>query len=80
MGALPQAPGMLAVGLNGTGYYIHWGFIQLSLANLIVIALMVVAFIAALFLPFPGHGSHASGAGGAGRAAHATSPSQEERS
>ncbi len=46
---------MLAVGLNGTGYYIHWGFIQLSLANLIVIALMVVVFVLALLIPFPGH-------------------------
>jgi len=46
---------MLAVGLNGTGYYVHWGFIQLSLANLVVIALMVVVFALALFVPFPGH-------------------------
>ena len=50
-----QAPGMLAVGLNGTGYYIHWGFIQLSLANLLVIVLMAIVFFLALFLPFPGH-------------------------
>ncbi len=48
-------PNMLAVGLNGTGYYIHWGFIQLSLANLIVIILMVVVFVLALLIPFPGH-------------------------
>ncbi len=46
---------LLAVGLNGTGYYIHWGFIQLSLANLIVIALMVVFFVLALVVRFPGH-------------------------
>ena len=46
---------LLAVGLNGTGYYIHWGFIQMSLANLIVIALMIVVFTAALVIPFPGH-------------------------
>jgi hypothetical protein len=45
---------VLAVGLNGTGYYIHWGFVQLSLANLVVIALMVVVFVAALVVPFPG--------------------------
>ena len=56
MGALYGA-GMLAVGLDGTGYYIHWGFIQLSLANLIVIILMVVVFVLALFVPFPGHRS-----------------------
>lgn len=57
MGEFGVVPGLLAVGLNGTGYYIHWGFIQLSLANLIVIALMVVVFVLALVLPFPGHRS-----------------------
>lgn len=45
---------IIGVGLNGPGYYIHWGFVQLSLANLVVIALMVVVFILALVLPFPG--------------------------
>ena len=45
---------LLGVGLNGPGYYIHWGFFQMSLANLIVIALMIVVFVAALALPFPG--------------------------
>ncbi len=50
-----SASGILAVGLNGNGYYIHWGFIQLSLANLIVIALMVVVFGLALIIPFPRH-------------------------
>ncbi|HUJ67726.1 MAG TPA: hypothetical protein VLX59_19435 [Acidimicrobiales bacterium] len=44
----------LAVDLNSPGYYIHWGFIQISLANLIVISLMVVVFVVALFAPFPG--------------------------
>jgi len=31
----------------------HWGVIQLSVANLVVIAAMVVVFVAALLLPFP---------------------------
>jgi hypothetical protein len=46
---------ILGMGLNGPGYYIHWGFAQLSLANLVVIALMVLVFILALVVPFPGH-------------------------
>ena len=46
--------GLLAVNLNSPGYYIHWGFIQLSLANFIVILLMIVVFVVALFAPFPG--------------------------
>ena len=41
-------------GLNGTGSYVHWGFVQLSVANLVVIGLMVIVFILALTLPFPG--------------------------
>jgi hypothetical protein len=53
MGIIQFAPRVLAVGLNGTGYYIHWGFFQISLANLIVIVLMIVVFILALLLPFP---------------------------
>lgn len=53
MGIVQNAPRLLAVGLNGTGYYIHWGFVQISLANLIVIILMIVVFVLALLLPFP---------------------------
>jgi hypothetical protein len=41
------------IDLNKRPYYIHWGVIQLSLANLIVIALMVVVFVAAILIPFP---------------------------
>ena len=41
------------VNLNGSGNYIHWGFIQISVANLIVIGLMVVVFVLAILLPFP---------------------------
>ena len=38
------------------GARVDWGFIQLSLANVIVIALMLVVFALALVLPFPGGG------------------------
>ena len=41
------------VNLNGNGTYIHWGFIQLSLANFVVIVLMIVVFVLAIVLPFP---------------------------
>lgn len=36
----------------------EWGFIQLSVPNLIVIGLMIVVFVLALVVPFPGHGEH----------------------
>jgi hypothetical protein len=41
------------VNLNGNGHYIHWGFIQMSVANFVVILLMVAVFILAILLPFP---------------------------
>jgi hypothetical protein len=41
------------VNLNGQGDYIHWGFIQISVANFVVIVAMVVVFVLAILLPFP---------------------------
>jgi hypothetical protein len=40
--------------LNTLGHYIHWHWIDISVANFIVICLMIVTFIVALFAPFPG--------------------------
>jgi hypothetical protein len=39
--------------MNHPGYYLHWGVIQISLANVIVIGLMLLVFVLALVLPFP---------------------------
>src|SRR5215471_10735397 len=45
-----------AVDLNQPGTYLHWSIFDISVANLVVIAVMVVIFAAALLLPFPrGH-------------------------
>jgi hypothetical protein len=44
------------VNLNGSGHYVHWGFIQISVANLVLIGLMVAVFIAAILVPFRRHG------------------------
>ena len=41
------------INLNGSGRYFHWGFIQISAANLVVILLMVAVFVLAILLPFP---------------------------
>jgi hypothetical protein len=41
------------VNLNHHGRYVHWGVIQISVANLVVIGLMLVIFALALLLPFP---------------------------
>jgi hypothetical protein len=36
------------------GRYLHWGVISISLTNAIIIGLMVLVFLLALVLPFPG--------------------------
>jgi hypothetical protein len=40
--------------LNHPAHMVEWHFIQLSVANLVVIALMIVVFMLAIMLPFPG--------------------------
>ena len=39
--------------LGGHAYFLHWGVVQISLANLIVIVLMVLIFALAVVLQFP---------------------------
>lgn len=51
-------PAALAIDLGRPGHYVHWGVIQISVANLIVIAVMIAIFVAALVLPFPGRRGH----------------------
>jgi len=34
--------------------YLHWGFILISIPNLLLIGLMVVLFVLALVIPLPG--------------------------
>lgn len=40
--------------LNTLGHFIHWHWIYISVANFIVIVLMIVTFVVALLAPFPG--------------------------
>ena len=55
----PLSASVLAapVNLDHPGHYVHWGVIQISVANLIVIGLMLLLFLAALLVPFPGSGT-----------------------
>jgi hypothetical protein len=39
--------------LNGPAHYVHWHFFQMSVANVIVLGLMIVVFILAIVIPFP---------------------------
>jgi hypothetical protein len=40
--------------LDHPAHTVDWSFIHLSVANVVVIGLMLAVFIAALVLPFPG--------------------------
>lgn len=53
---LPSIPGSgrleaALVNLNGNSHLLHWGIVQITVANLIVVGLMVATFVAALFVP-----------------------------
>ena len=39
--------------------YLHWGFILISVPNLLVIVAMIALFAVALIAPFPQHGKEA---------------------
>jgi hypothetical protein len=43
----------VAIDLNQPGTYVHWNVFTVSVANLVLIAVMVVIFGVALLLPFP---------------------------
>jgi hypothetical protein len=56
LGALTVSLVGSLINLTGPGRYVHWGFIQISVANLVVIGLMVIVFFAAILIPFRRHG------------------------
>ena len=57
--------GPLAVSLNSPSTLVHWSIFQVTVANLVLIAVMVVIFGAALLLPFPrAHGGQTARTGG----------------
>ena len=39
----------------GAGSYVHWGVVQISVTNLVIIGLMLLVFVLAILLPFPGN-------------------------
>ncbi len=40
--------------LNHPAHTVDWNFIHLSVANVVVIGLMLIVFVLALVVPFPG--------------------------
>ena len=39
--------------MTSPAHYLSWGWLSISLPNLIVILVMIVLFVAAIALPFP---------------------------
>jgi hypothetical protein len=68
-GSVRQPFPVLAINMNQPGSFVHWSIFYVSVANLVLIAVMVVIFGAALLLPFPkGHPVEPAAAGDAGEA------------
>ena len=42
------------INLNHPAHTVDWSFIHLSVANVVVIGLMLIVFFLAILLPFPG--------------------------
>jgi hypothetical protein len=59
-----MGPSVLAAvfNLNHPAHTVDWSFIHLSLANVVVIGLMLVVFVLAILLPFPGAEKRRGGA------------------
>lgn len=49
--------------LNDPSHVVHWHFFQMSVSNVVVIGLMLVVFVLAIALPFPGGASRRRGRG-----------------
>jgi hypothetical protein len=47
--------------LNHPSHLVHWHFFQMSVSNIVVIGLMLVVFVLAIALPFPGAESRRRG-------------------
>lgn len=39
--------------LSHPAHYLHWHFFQMSVANVVVILMMIAVFVAAILIPFP---------------------------
>jgi hypothetical protein len=40
--------------LNNPAHVVHWHFFQMSVSNVVVICVMLLVFVLAILLPFPG--------------------------
>ena len=50
------------VAASEAGRYLHWGVVQISVANALIILAMILVFVLALVIPFGrGHGGNEHG-------------------
>ena len=40
---------------GSSGRYLDWGVVQISVTNLLIVLAMIVVFLLAVLVPFPGH-------------------------
>lgn len=52
---------LASVNMNSPGHYLNWSIFQVSVSNLLLIIVMILIFIAALFVPFPESNHHLDG-------------------
>ncbi|HEV2975316.1 MAG TPA: hypothetical protein VGX69_10035 [Solirubrobacteraceae bacterium] len=52
--------------LNHPAHTVDWNFIHLSVANIVVIGLMLIVFLLAILLPFPGAAARRAARDGGG--------------
>jgi hypothetical protein len=43
--------------LNHPANTVHWHFFLMSVSNVVVIVVMLIVFVLAILVPFPGHGN-----------------------
>ena len=43
--------------LGGAGHILHWGWFSIGLSNFLIILAMIILFVLALVVPFPGGGA-----------------------
>jgi hypothetical protein len=63
-------------GVAAAGRFLDWGVVQISLANLLVVAIMVAAFALAVLVPFPGRQDEAATDGNPGEPANPGEPGE----
>lgn len=39
--------------MTAAGHYVHWGVVNVSVTNILIIGAMIIVFILALLVPFP---------------------------